>query len=137
MINQQWLLLCLISRWLASDLFLAVFLCHLETFQLSPVQMLEWMLFRDASCLRTSKSLTSIPILGQKKSALSYLYMKDVALCFIEACLPSFKVSWWAVQASIRKWFVSFIIVFIACRCILVDETDRVVGHDSKYNCKW
>ena len=22
-------------------------------------------------------------------------------------------------------------------RCILVDENDRVVGHESKYNCKW
>lgn len=22
------------------------------------------------------------------------------------------------------------------CRCILVDENDRVVGHDTKYNCK-
>lgn len=23
------------------------------------------------------------------------------------------------------------------CRCILVDENDRVVGHESKYNCKY
>ena len=23
-----------------------------------------------------------------------------------------------------------------SCRCILVDEKDRVVGHDTKYNCK-
>lgn len=22
-------------------------------------------------------------------------------------------------------------------RCILVDEKDTVIGHDSKYNCKW
>jgi hypothetical protein len=23
------------------------------------------------------------------------------------------------------------------CRCILVDEQDNVVGHESKYNCTW
>lgn len=25
--------------------------------------------------------------------------------------------------------------LFVACRCILVDENDLVVGHDTKYNC--
>lgn len=31
---------------------------------------------------------------------------------------------------------IHLFVINFACRCILVDETDRVVGHDSKYNCK-
>jgi len=32
--------------------------------------------------------------------------------------------------------FYSIQSLFLFRRCILVDENDRVVGHDTKYNCK-
>ena len=36
---------------------------------------------------------------------------------------------------GVRKGEFGLRNIVVLCRCILVDENDNVVGHDSKYNC--
>lgn len=73
-------------------------------------------------------------------------------VCFIMAgnfrikvlCLYLIKDFIWYTVSITRSyiWYMGFIEIMILfgflnfCRCILVDESDNVVGHDTKYNCK-
>lgn len=55
--------------------------------------------------------------------------------CGLLDVLKLFFIFWWMNLFAFMHY--GGLIICSLCRCILVDESDRVVGHDTKYNCKW
>ena len=68
------------------------------------------------SSLRKLQYTIIVPVLG----------LSDIVICF--ACLVIFK-SFLNLFSGHAAWLFR--------RCILVDEQDNVVGHESKYNCEF
>lgn len=69
-----------------------------------------------------------------------YLMMEFVLVYFLSFHLGLMVVGLCLDLVSVSCLFVLMGWIFLGsitlCRCILVDENDHVVGHESKYNCK-